>query len=402
MVVIRSMRCMLEVIGTFLGFCLVFVSVKCKINVGLSLIFGAMIVGLFSLPVSDLVQTTIDASVAVTTLELIATIGSITFLNFAYESTGSFQEMSENLGKMVSPRTLVALMPVIFGVLPVSGGALFSAPLVDHEGNKLALDKNFKAFLNLWFRHIPHLLNPLETALVILAYLTKISLLTLIVYQVPVFIAGLLFGYLLGPARIGSQGKRIGDWRYAKNCFIAFMPMSIAVALVVVFGVKTYLAVFGATLLFFFITKERKMDLRRLGKSLAQMALAGLGTVIFRNVFEASGAMVSLSQTVQRSSAWPPLLLVFVPLLIGFALGDSTPAMALSLSLLSFLDGFSPASACIVYTCMYFGHLLSPTHLCFVATSEYFRAGTLGIYKRLVPATLSTMAVSIPLLILLI
>ena len=392
---------MLEVVGAILGFCVVFVSVRCKINVGLSLILGATIVGVFVIPVPELLQTIVGASAAVTTLELMATIGSITFLNFVYESTGSFQEISENLSKMVSPRTLVALMPVIFGILPVSGGGLFSAPFVDHEGNKLALDKNFKAFLNLWFRHIPHLLNPLETALIILSHLTKISLLTLIIYQVPVFAAGVLVGYLLGPARMRSMGKQPTEWRYAKDCLIAFLPMSVAVALIVVLGVKTYLAVAGATLLLFFITKSRKLDFGSAAKSLAGMTLAGLGTVIFRDVFETSGALVSLSQIVQKSSAWPPLLLVFVPLLIGFALGDSTPAMALSLSVLSFMDGFTPASACIAYTCMYFGHLLSPTHLCFVATSEYFRAGTLGIYKRLLPATLATLAMSVPLLILL-
>ena len=395
------MRHMLEVVGAILGFGAVFISVRRKISVGLSLILGAAIVGVFSLPAPDLLQTIARASVAVPTLELIATIGSITFLNFVYESTGSFQEISENLSKMVSSRTLVTLIPVIFGILPVSGGGLFSAPLVDHEGNKLGLDRNFKAFLNLWFRHIPHLLNPLETALVILSYVTQISLLTLIIFQIPVFAAGVLVGYLLGPAPMRKVGRRTIEWCYAKNCLIAFLPMAIAVALIVVLGVKTYLAVAGATILLLYITKSWKLDLKSAASSVAGMALAGLGTMIFRNVFESSGVLASLSQIVQKSSAWPPLLLVFVPLLIGFALGESTPAMALSLSVLSFMGGFTPASACIAYTCMYFGHLSSPTHLCFIATSEYFRAGTIGIYRRLVPATLVTLAVSIPVLILL-
>ena len=392
---------MLEVVGAIIGFCIVFISVRRKISVGLSLILGAVIVGVFSLSISGLLQTIVEASTAVSTLELIATIASITFLNFVYESTGSFQNISENLSKMVSSRSLIALVPIIFGILPVSGGALFSAPLVDHEGDKLALDKDFKAFLNLWFRHIPHLLNPLETALIILSYLTKISLLTLIIYQVPVLVVGMAVGFLLGPARMKKAGRQSFEWRCFVRCLVAFLPMLVAVALTVILGVKTYLAVIMATVLLFFITKPRKIDLRSAATSLAGMALAGLGTMIFRNVFEASEVLVSLSQVIQKSSAWPPLLLVIVPLLIGFALGESTPAMTLSLSVLSFMGSFTPASACIVYTCMYFGHLVSPTHLCFVATSEYFHAGTLGIYRRLVPATLATLAMSIPILILL-
>jgi len=392
---------MLEIVGAILGFCVVFIAVRFKINIGISLILGSIMIGIFSLPIYDLAQTIFRTSVAIPTLELIATISSITFLNSAYQSTGSFQDLAENLGKMIPTRSLVAIIPVIFGVLPVSGGALFSAPLVDHEGDRLSIEKERKAFLNLWFRHIPHLLNPLETALVIASYLTNIDLAKILLYQVPVFAIGIIVGYAIGLAHIKRVEESSIRWRYFKNCLVALSPILIAVILTTALGVKIYIAALAGTVLLFFIAKSRRINVESVTIDVGKMALAALSTMIFRHMFQVSGTLEVLSRLVQNSSIWPPLLFVFVPLLIGFAMGESTPGMTLSLSILLFAHRFTPASACLAYTCMYFGHLISPTHLCFAATSEYFQTGTLQIYRRLIPATIVTLAISIPLLILL-
>jgi hypothetical protein len=97
---------------------------------------------------------------------------------------------------------------------------------------------------------------------------------------------------------------------------------------------------------------------------------------------------------------WPPLLAIAVPFLVGLALGESSPAITLSLALLGTLT-FTPPVACLAYTSMYFGHLLSPIHLCFAVTAEHFRASVSQIYARLVPAIALTLAVFIPLMLLL-
>ncbi len=157
--------------------------------------------------------------VSLSTLELVATITSITFLNFAYQNTGKAQELGEILSNIFPSTSLLAIIPAIFGLLPVSGGALLSAPLVDLEGDKLGIEKGRKAFLNLWFRHIPHLIYPLETALVIVSYLTGRSLTAIILYQVPVFIVGLYRRVYSGIKRNRRKEKTLPFQRHVCKGF---------------------------------------------------------------------------------------------------------------------------------------------------------------------------------------
>lgn len=388
-------------VGIVAAFLITFILVICKVNIGISLISGSVILGLFFLPLPRLMQAIFDAFVALSTLELVATITSITFLNFVYQSTGKSQELAESLGKMIPSTSLVAVIPVLFSVLPVSGGALFSAPLVDSEGDRLGMEKERKAFLNMWFRHIPHLLYPLETALVITSYLTNVNLATIILYQVPVFATGIAIGYLLGLRGIGKRREVLIKWYNVKKFFVSFLPIFVAVTLTAILGVKVFIAVFVGTILLFVIARPKWVDITSTVSGVGKMALVGFGIMIFRHIVEVSGALDIAAKLVQTCSVWPPILLVFLPMSIGFALGESTLAITLSLSILLATYEFSPPAACLAYTCMYFGNLISPIHLCFAVTSEYFQTGTLQIYKRLIPATIATLSIGIPLMILL-
>ena len=393
---------MWSIIGIVLAIITISVSMIYKLNIGFSLILGSIVLGLFSLSLPDLLQAIFDASISLSTFEMVMSIVSITFLNIMYQKTGKAQELAENLGKMIPSKILVASIPAIFGVLPVTGGALFSAPLVDSEGDKIGIAKERKAFLNMWFRHIPHLLYPLETALVIASHLTDVSLFTMILYQIPVLIIGLSFGYLFGLRGIEEKGAFALEWRYLRRFFLSFSPILITVTLTLVLNMKIYIAVFIGSILLFFMTRSKKFATASSLKTMSSMALIGFGVMIFRQISQDSGVWDVVVNFVQANSLWPPILMISLPLLIGFTLGESSPSITLSLSILLTVYKFNPPEACLVYTCMYFGHLISPLHLCFSVTSEYFKTGILRVYKRIIPATIATLIVDIPLMILLI
>jgi len=392
---------MWTIIGVIVSFLMIFVLVIRKVNIGVSLLLGSMILGFFSLPLHHLAKAVLDASVAVPTLELFAVLVSITFFNSAYQSTGMSRELTESLGKMIPSRSMIAVIPVIFGILPVSGGALFSAPLVDVEGDNLGLKKERKAFLNVWFRHIPHLLYPLETALVIASYLTGVGLATMILYQIPVSVTGIAIGYLAGLRGIEGKERIHTEWRYVKSFLVSFLPVLVAVILTAILGLEIYLAVLVGTMLLFAMVRPERSGLISAMKGLGKVAPVAFGIMIFRHIVEVSGALDAVAELVQTYSVWPPISFVFLPMLVGFALGESSPSITLSLSILLVTYEFSPPAACLAYTCMYFGHLISPSHLCFSVTTEYFQTGILQIYKRLVPATIATLSVGIPAMILL-
>jgi integral membrane protein (TIGR00529 family) len=374
--------------------------VKYKVNIGISLIIGSMILGVFSLPVPDLIQVLFEAVVSTSTLELVATITSITFLNFAYQNTGKAQELGEILSNIFPSTSLLAIIPAIFGLLPVSGGALLSAPLVDLEGDKLGIEKGRKAFLNLWFRHIPHLIYPLETALVIVSYLTGQSLTAIILYQVPVFIVGLIVGYMVGLRGIEEKRKQFFfKGMYVKDLLVTLLPILLSIILIAIFGVKVFIAVFIGTVLLFVMTGIKMDEVVSSLDKVSKMVLVAFGIMIFRYVIDSSGAIDVVTVFLQTASIGRPVLLISLPIIIGFALGESTPAITISLSILLATYELSSPEASLVYACMYFGHLISPIHLCFAVTSEHLKTGTIQIYKRLIPATIATLSIAIPLMI---
>jgi len=111
----------------------------------------------------------------------------------------------------VDRRWLLALMPMLIGMLPMAGGALFSAPMVQEASQDLEVSPERRTFLNYWFRHSLESVFPLYPSLVLAAGLMEVPVQTLTRTQFPLFVAmlvsGILFG-LLGIPRAVDQGDR--------------------------------------------------------------------------------------------------------------------------------------------------------------------------------------------------
>jgi integral membrane protein (TIGR00529 family) len=381
---------MLSYLGIVISFSVVFLLVLVKVNLALSLIAGAVVLGVIFMTPSLLYNTFIQTISSFHTIELVLNLLSISVLNYIYASSRSSEDLVNSLRKMISSSLLMIVMPILFGVLPVSGGALFSAPLVDLEGQKLAINTERKIFFNMWFRHIPHLIYPLETALVIAATLSHISLGDLLLYQLPVFSLGLLIGFPLALHGINEPRNIHIQRTYVRDFLQAFWPILIVVFLIVIFQTKVYLATtFGSILILLSQRVPISFSSRRV-KDLISIAGLALALMLYRNYFEYSGAVAIISAFIQNQVIWPPLLLIGSAFLIGFVIGESTPSITLTMAVLSHF-AFNPATAGLVFTSVYLGHLISPLHLCFAVTADYFKAHLMEMYHRLLPATIVTL-----------
>ena len=311
---------MLPYLGIVISFSVVFLLVLFKVNLALSLIAGAVVLGILFMTPSLLYTTFIQTISSFQTVELMLNLLSISILNKIYVSSRGSEDLVNSLRKMVSSSLLMILMPILFGILPVSGGALFSAPLVDLEGQKLALKTEQKIFFNMWFRHIPHLIYPLETALVIAATLSHISLGDLLLYQLPVFSLGLLIGFPLALHRI-SEPRNIHIQRaHIKEFLQAFWPILTVVILIAIFQTKVYLATTFGSILILLTQRITISFSSRRAKDLISIAGLAIALMLYRNYFEVSGAVTIISALLQNQVIWQPLLLVGVAFLIGFVI----------------------------------------------------------------------------------
>ena len=135
---------MLSYLGIVISFLVVFLLVLVKVNLALSLVTGAVVLGIFFMSPSLLFNTFVQTISSLQTIELALNLLSISILNYFYASSRRSEDLVTSLRKMVSSSLLMILMPILFGILPVSGGALFSAPLVDY----LAFGRNSPLFFN--------------------------------------------------------------------------------------------------------------------------------------------------------------------------------------------------------------------------------------------------------------
>jgi hypothetical protein len=181
------------------------------------------------------------------------------------------------------------------------------------------------------------------------------------------------------------------------------MPILIIVLLSAIFKIPVFIAIIVGTAILLAMERPsiKDLDLLPTSKEIGKMALVAFGIMIFRFVVDSSKALEFVAELAQTYSIWPPILFISLPLLIGFALGESSPSITLALSIILTTYSLNPASACLVYTSMYLGHLITPLHLCYSVTLEYFQVETSKIYKRLIPATFATLILDIPLMIFL-
>ena len=200
---------MLNLIGVIIAFAVIIILIHKKINFGLSLIIGSAIVAVFSLQTIGLVdicnailKATIysveDKQIITETVELAILLTIIYILAKCMQKTGAIEKLIDSLRSIFTKGGTLGIIPAIYGLMPVPGGALFSAPSIDKEGDNYNLDKNQKNFLNVWFRHIWFPIFPISSAMILICSLeySNIDIYQLIIADLPAFIAFILIGII--------------------------------------------------------------------------------------------------------------------------------------------------------------------------------------------------------------
>ena len=391
----------LPLIGALIAFSLALLLVLRKVNIGLALVLGALVLSLFSLTPRGILDTLIAAVSDRATLELATTVGIVIILCFIYEESGMMRQMMESLEHLIADRRIIAaLTPAVFGLFNVLGGALFSAPFVESEGNRLGLNSEQKAYVNLWFRHVLFFIYPLDTALVTASYLSGFTIASILLYQLPIFLVALAVGYLtvIRPVK-RDHGPVDRSRHWVKKLFVSSSPISVAVLLTLGCGVPIYLSVLAALTVLLAVSTPGPQVLGRVLRKrlIPEMIATAFGVMIFRHFIDASHAFESVSLMVGDGTVAPILLSTLIPGAIGFLLGFPAGAIALSVPLMESMYTLTPVMVALIYTSMYVGHNPSPIHLCFAVTCQYFKTRISRLYRLLLPALLAVLATAMAL-----
>ena len=408
---------MLNIIGVIVAFIVVILLIRKKWNFGATLLLGSLIVGIFSLqeiqPV-DIAKAFLRANIysmdegkiSTTTLELALIMLFINILAVMMQETGAMTKLIDSLRRVFSKGSILAVIPAVFGLLPVPGGALFSAPMVDKEGDKLGVSKENKTILNVWFRHIWFFVYPFSSAMVLICNqnFSNINIYHLVVIQIPGFVFMLLIGIIFLRKSIpkGASIEKYDKRKFNKNGLIYFLPilfpLLISILISTVFGVTSTLSILislAISTAIFFYKKRADMNISKiLKKGLSwNFPMIIFGIMTFRRMIKVSGAADILSNVIETSSMPAIVIIILIPFIFGIITGYNYGAISLSYPIIEPLFPLVGANmvaiTSLIFTSSLVGYIISPLHLCVVVSCEYFKTDLSKVYKRFVPAALS-------------
>ncbi len=385
-------------------------------NLGLVLLLASAAVGLlFGYPLPAVGGDILLTSVDLLTLRLALSVVLIMVLSELLRETASLQGMAQALqGLIPSGRLVIAALPALVGLLPMVGGAMFSAPMVAEVGDRFNVDQERKTFINYWFRHIWEYVFPLYPSMMLAAALMNFETFQLASATWPLtataVVSGSVFG-LVGMPRTPNT-KTTSSARLSKlhTLMTSIWPIGLVIVLSLALPLdKRATLIIGlvATITLMMVVKQ--ISPRTLGHILRKRipwktVVVLFGALIFRRVLDNSGAVRGVSQALIQSHVPQALIAFMVPFIAGLLTGLSHAAFSIGFPVVIPLvapAGAAPTSgwAAWMMAGAFLGVMCSPLHLCLSLTRVYFEAEWGPIYRRIAMSALAVAATAAVLLL---
>ena len=401
--------------------CFLVVLLYKRVNLGIVLNATALFLALLALDWTDIPAAIYATSVDLPTVSVVLATFGIMLLSLLYRETGLVNKLSESLGRLINnPKIVMSALPAVIGLLPVAGGALMSAPLVDVEAEKLKLKQDRKAYVNLWFRHTIFPVYPLSPPIITTSLLTGVAIPLIILRQIPVAIVMVIVGFILGFWKVRNvRNKETSSEKHRQNSnskdfVISFSPLlATIVAAIIVDSIPSYLIPFGlsqngfdiviAVLIgLIVLTAISKLNFTVFTKPFKTLGIYGItfaayGAFLLRTMMVRAGISSIFSSLVTSGSVDIVLILIIAPAVFGLLTGSPAGGVAVSFSILSgiFSVPFAAKVAALVYISAYLGYTIAPTHLCFTFTADYFKCSLGRMYRYVIPSFLITFSVAL-------
>lgn len=387
---------MLPVVGLFIAFIIVVILLWRHMDLGLSLLIGAFLVGMTSSPhlvdnLRGLLPTLRQGIFDPLTVELLFLVALVTILAHLLDRLGFLKRLLISLEKVLHNLSLtIAFIPSLIGALILPGGAILSAPIIKPIGEKLEMGGGEMATINIFYRHLWYFSFPYMPSLIVAASLGGIDLKRIVLMQLPIVFIMLLGGYLfLLPKKRGEDKERsVGA---LKELLIPLLPLIVVILL----PFSTPVPFLGALLIGIFLTilmnyRDFKPEMLMKGINLS-LLFGVLGIMIFKSFINETQGVNQIIDYMVLHGISPLLMVIIFPFLIGLLTGNHMGAITISYPfLLPFFQGESGYIVwnMVLFISSFFGYFISPFHLCFVLTAGFFNTTLKEIYRTIFPTLL--------------
>ncbi|MDI6860565.1 MAG: DUF401 family protein [Caldisericia bacterium] len=372
-----------------LSFAIIVFLIQKKVKPGLSLILGATLLGiLYPFKPTLLIKSFYSAIILKDTIELIITLILIYLLSYLLQGKEILSKMIKNLNSLFPKRKVtIFLSSMLIGLLPMPGGALFSAPLVDSLTKDINTTNERKAYMNYWFRHVLEGAFPTYPGIILAAKFLNVSIRSALLAHIFIPFVLVFVGIFIGFKGISIPQNKSEDGNF-KDFLKYFSPILLILILIFVFNLEVVYAILvSLTLSILFLKPSKIQFLDYIKKSInLDNILLPIGVYFFRNLLSL-GIAKDVSNSLMLLAIPSILLIFFMPFLSAFLTGLTSMGVAISYPII--LNLFYPKGALsfalmgLAYSGAVCGILFSPLHLCLIVTINYFKCELSKIYKNL-------------------
>jgi integral membrane protein (TIGR00529 family) len=401
------------------AFAAMLAGIRLRLGLPLSILAGSVLLAaLFSLSPMTWFTTAALALADPQTLCLAGIVACIMILSDLLEKTGQNDRLMRAVSPCIkNPALRITFFPALIGLLPMPGGAHFSAPMVKSVGDPLAVPPTDQALINYWFRHLWEPCWPLYPGLILAASLSGASIAAIMAATWPAALLCTLIGwhFFLRPNLKNAPTLALENGRTSPLAlFILGLPLLTAIlgaigaeALFAAmhtdlpFEIGIMAALAAASLVCALQNRVAPRDiLRELTNRHTLHMLAVIAAIfIFKDILGATGVAAQLAASAGKEAVLVTAAAV-VPFFVGLVSGITMAYVGAAFPLLM---AVIPATAAgpdlawitLAILCGYTGVLISPLHICFIFSCSYYHVDLAKAWRRLVAPCALFLAVSL-------
>lgn len=390
-------------------FLLLLICIRKKLSLGNAFLLGALFLSLlFGLKPRTTITSMLASITDLKTVSIAVIVSLILILSSSMELAGQMQRMLQNFqGLLSNPRLNLIIFPALIGLLPMPGGAVFSAPMVKELGVRSKFSEAQLSFVNYWFRHIWEHWWPLYPGILLTTVITEINLVTIILIMCPFTGVAVWLGYraLKGDDshRTGShENQHLRLWPFIKELVPILVVIMPGLGMGVLFS-KWFSAlpiskeiglILALCMAIAWVWYQNRIPKKQILTTLTNPHLLKMmymiaGILIFKGILTDSQAAAAVSRELVQMHIPLVLIAVTLPLLVGMSagiviafVGSALPIMVPLIQSLGEAQ-FLPVYVMLILVSGFTGVMLSPMHLCLLLSNEYFGVTLGSVYRYL-------------------
>ena len=353
-----------------------------KLNLGFSIFISAIFLGILrGFNFLDLLKNLWITLSASDTLEVLIIVVFITIFVSILATFGFLEEIVKSFSKIFSPKIFIPAFAFIVGALPMPGGALVSAPLVEEGAKSSVISSGEKTVINYWFRHIWEPVSPIYPEMPMNAAILGASIPFIVSVQWPVSVAMVVSGiiFLLPLIRVNGDSKLEKSFKFYLEALQSVLPLVLVILLILVLKLSIILSIAAGILYVIFVKRVsfqkaiKSIDLKFLFKILFLM----FSIFYLKYTVIDSNVITGVYKVLEIYNVPNFIILFFLPFIVGIMTGASTATFGVSYPLLLPIIrsvNIIPLNLFIAFVGGWLGIMLTPTHLCLSLSIEYFSA----------------------------